>query len=387
MARPGSRWAGAVALLTSIAVALSMAAAGPPAGAATAKAAAATSRPAWHVLYRLAGTNFYSVTASGPDDAWAVGDFWDSKGVPRGRLVHWDGIRWRLIPYPDQRVHFISAAYALSASDVWFSVFGTGTSELLHWSNGSWSTMSLPVNAQNIDVLGDGDIWLVGGTLPHCYSVTADSQGCSVTSHWNGSTWTSYPLRAYNVRSFGGSSASDVWAVGDSWEREKSEGPGRGFVTSFRPAVYRWSGTAWQPSSLALPRTYWAPSVVVRSPHDVFVADATKAHPKACGMRWNGGAWIAFYLHGSTSPCYWAISDYQRGLWFVAAAASPGFSFAHWTGTRFVTTPAFQPSQHGWNTNGFTLAAVPHSSSVWLYGAWCPIGRTCPITGVIAALR
>jgi hypothetical protein len=368
------------ALLTGTALILSCAAAG-PAGAVTASASANAARPTWHVVFQLAGTDISSVTASGPDNAWAVGNVWDRKGVPHGRLMHWDGSRWRLMSYPDQRVFLIYATYALSATDVWFSANGNGNSELLHWSNGRWSTVSqLPVNAQNVDVISDRDIWLVGGLLPHCYDVSLDSQGCTVTSHWNGSTWTSYPLRAAEGVTFGASSASDVWAVGDSFVRLIRDSP------SFVPDVFRWTGSAWQRTSLVGPRTFWHPSIVVRSPHNVYVAEASRADRKACAMHWNGSRWSPFRLPGLPGACKWTISDYHRGLWFHGAPA-PGFSWVHWTGTRFVTTPVYRPNTTGYNTNGFTIAAVPHASLVWLFGSYCGISRTCRIKGVIAALR
>ncbi len=210
--RVTSKLASLAVVLTSAALALSCTAAG-SAGASTAAtgsagagaaAAVGAARPAWQVMYRLPGTDITAVSASGPDSAWAAGNFWDAKGCSRGRLLHWDGSRWRLVSYPDQRVHLISAVYALTASDAWFAVYGTGNGELLHWSQGRWSTMSLPVDSQSIYVVSDRDIWAAGGTLPHCYDGPADTRGCTVTSHWNGSSWTSYPLRAFQGVSFAG---------------------------------------------------------------------------------------------------------------------------------------------------------------------------------------
>jgi hypothetical protein len=351
------------------------------AGTGTAAAAVSAARPAWRVIYRLQGTDITAVTASGPDNAWAVGNFWDAKGRPHGQLLHWDGSRWRLVSYPDQRVHLISAAYALTATDAWFSVYGSGNGELLHWSNGRWSAMSLPANLQNIDVISDRNIWAVGGMLPHCDGGPGDSRGCTVTSHWNGSAWTSYPLGAFEGVRFGASSSSDVWAVGDSFVRVIRDSP------SFVPYVFHWTGSAWKRTGLALHRTSWWSSIVALSPRDVYVAESTMAHRNACAMRWNGSRWTPFYLKGSAGPCHWATSDYHRGLWFMAQPSGPGFAWAHWTGARFVTTPAYQPSKNGWNTDGFTIAAVPHSSLVWLFGSYCGVSRPCRIKGVIAALR
>ena len=198
-----------------VVAALSCVAVGPADASSAAAAAAAANRPTWQVVYHQLGVNIQAISATGPKGAWGIGA--DKAG---GVLLHWDGVSWRPVHYPDQRNYLPSQIFALSPTDMWlFGYDSTQPAEILHWSNGFWSTMSLPVNAQNVDVLGDGDIWLEGGMLPHCNTVNADSQGCTITSHWNGSTWTSYPLRAFEGVTFGGTSKSDVWAVGDSFVR------------------------------------------------------------------------------------------------------------------------------------------------------------------------
>ena len=134
--------------------------------------------------------------------------------------MHWDGRQWGSVHYPDQRRYLPSAIYALSPTDMWLYGYDSAQSaSILHWTNGTWKTMPLPVNSQNVLMLTDDNIWVEGGELPGCCSVSAGSQGCSVTSHWNGSSWTSYPLRVFNVGAFAGGSSGNVWAVGDSWER------------------------------------------------------------------------------------------------------------------------------------------------------------------------
>ncbi len=375
MTRPGWPLAAAAAALVSTVVALTWTAA-VPAGASSAREAAA--RHTWQLVYQHRDVNIQAISATGPKDAWAIGT--DKTG---GLLLRWDGSAWRPVHYPDQRNYLPSQIFALSPTDVWlFGYDSTQPAEIMHWHNGFWDTpMSLPVNAQDVAVLSDSNIWVVGGTLPGCSSVSADSQGCTITSHWNGSTWTSYPLRAVEGVTFGGISGSDVWAVGDSFVRLIRDSP------SFVPHVFRWTGSAWQRTSLVGRRSFWSPSIVVRSPRDVYVAESTKANRNACAMHWNGNRWTPFRLPGSPGECKWTISDYHRGLWFYGPPAGPGYTWEHWTGQRFVTTPRYVPSRNGWNTNGFILAAVPHSSSVWLFGSYCGVSPTCRIKGVIAALR
>ena len=79
------------------------------------------------------------------------------------------------------------------------------------------------------------------------------------------------------------------------------------------------------------------------------------------------------------------VSDYHGGLWF-AGTLGPGIDFVHWTGERFTTTRPFRPSQ-SFNTNGFLLAAVPHSRLAWLFGSYCSLPGDCRTKGLIAELR
>jgi hypothetical protein len=375
--------AGITVGISSLALALTLAAAR-PAGAAQAGAASlsASARPAWHVDYRVPGTNILGLSAAGQREAWAIGT-----GPNGGLLLRWDGARWRSVLYPDHRHYLPTAIYALSATDMW--LFGSDSAQseesILHWTNGTWQTMSLPVNAQNVQVLADNDIWLAGGDLPGCYDRSLDSQGCTVTAHWNGSKWHFYPLRAVGVESFAGSSPANVWAVGESYLRQK---PccGGGSTQTFRPLVFRWTGSHWRSTSLRLPRAPWALSIVARSSRDAYVAAATHADRRACAMHWTGRRWSPFYLPGQPGPCVWTISDYRRGLWLVGPPAHL-FTWVHWTGKRFTHTPGFVPNHSGYNTDGLTLAAVPHSTSAWLFGSYCNLTLPCRTKGLIAELR
>lgn len=364
----------------SLVLALPLAAAA-PAGAHQAGAAShsASARPAWHVSYRVPGTDIFDVSSTGPEQAWAIG-----LGPKGGLLLRWDGARWRAVPYPDQRHYLPEAVFALSAKDMWLFGSGTGPSagSILHWADGTWQMMPLPANAEAVQVLADNDIWLTGGNLPGCYTTSLDSQGCSVTAHWNGRRWHFYPLRAVQVSSFAGSSPANVWAVGESYMRQ------HGSTLTFRSTVFRWSGSHWRATSLRLPRAWWAPSITAHSSREVYVAAATHADRRACAMRWTGRRWSPFYLPGTRHPCIWTISDDRRGLWFIGPPGREfSFSWVHWTGKRFIHTPGFVLNPSGYPTTGFILAAIPHSASAWLFGAYCNLTLPCQSKGIIAELR
>ena len=118
----------------------------------------------------------------------------------------------------------------------------------------------------------------------------------------------------------------------------------------------------------------------------MYVAEATRGDGKACAMHWTGSRWQPFYLPGSPGPCIWTTSDHRRGLWLIGPAG-PEFTWVHWTGKRFIHTAPFTPNSSGYNTDGFSIAAVPHSSSVWLFGSYCNLSLPCRTKGLIAILR
>lgn len=325
-----------------------------------------------------------AVSATGPDNAWAIG-LNRSHGLT-GLLLHWNGASWRSMSYPDKSTFLPSAIFALSATDFW--VFGedaTPPYRALHWQDGEWSELQLPNGGQPMAVLSDNDIWVQGGSLPNCYYSSDSGRGCTATSHWNGFGWATYPLAAQTIASVFASSPSDVWLVAESYAQTKPAPHHFGTITTTLPLVYRWTGTAWQQSALAVRRTSASPSIVADSAKDVFVAEASTSRRTACAMHWNGRNWKSFYRPGSRGACDWTVPDYRGGLWFNGTLG-PGIDFVHWTGKRFVTTRRFSPSR-SFNTDGFSLAAVPHSRVAWTFGSYCSLPGACRDEGLIAELR
>lgn len=381
--------AGFISLLAGGALALSSLSA--PVAGATPSSAART--PSWHVVYKQAGLNLEGVTAGSPDSAWAYG----VGPKDGGKLLHWNGRSWTQVRYPDQNTYDIFSAFVLSPTDVWFAGSNETppdyTAQILHLRNGKWSWLQTPsqTNGADVDVLADNSIWAADGQVPGCPGggPNLDTQGCTPTSRWNGSTWHSYPLPVVAWGSFASTSPTDVWATGESYLKSRSHNLGPTFVQY----VFRWTGSGWKRSAVAGVRSGWTTSLVVDAPTDAWLTEPSRAAPRACAVRWDGKAWRPLHLPGSRSMCRDAVTDYRTGFWTVLGGGEfrgrviVGFAFLHWTGTRYTLTPTFVPSKKGWNTDGFSIAAVPHSSRVWVYGSWCPVSRTCPISGVIATLR
>jgi hypothetical protein len=337
-----------------------------------------TSSHGWQVIYRNAGIDITSVVATGPDDAWAIGLTTARK--PSGALLHWNGRYWRRLHLPDSGSFLPLAIYPLSATDIWIAQYNTTVpTSMLHLKNGKWTTLTLPVNSDPILVLGDRDIWIEDQGDGACPLNLPPGQDCVTTARWNGSTWSYYRLGAFGLLTAAASSPSDIWVAGDI------DGNSNG--TKFRAALFRWTGSSWRHVFLTGTRMTWTPPIVAYSADDVYVDEATTAHPRACAMHWNGRRWNPLYLPHSSGACLEFGTDYRHGLWVNAPATySPGYEFAHWTGARFVEAPTFLPGNY-WG-GGANVAAVPHSNDLWLFGNMCFGSRSCgPVKGTIAILR
>jgi hypothetical protein len=350
------------------------------AGSESASAAATARIPTWHVEYRQPGMDITAVSAAGPDSAWAIGI---NRGRGTGLLLHWNGSHWRSMHYRGEAADLPTAIFALSPTDFW--LFVQNSYQALHWSSGQWTELQMPVAGYPMAVLSDTSIWIWGGNVPACDVSSNAGRGCTATSHWNGATWTSYPLAAQNIANVSASSKAGVWLVGESYTRTRALPHHGGYVTTSLPYVYRWTGSAWQRSGLAVRRTSARPSIVAGSLKRVFVAEASAAHPTACAMHFDGSKWRPLYLPGQRGACDWAVSDGHGGLWLYGTLG-PGINFVHWTGKRFVTTRRFRPSP-SFNTDGFLVAAVPRSSAVWAFGSYCKVSRVCRVVGLIARIR
>ncbi len=154
---------------------------------------------------RPQGDNLLSVWGSGPRNIWAVGD--------KGRILHFDGIRWQLAD--TEAADYLAGVWA----DPSGQVFVTGyNGRILHFDGTRW--YNHPTGVSN-DFNG---IW---GSGPDDVFTVADR---GVIFHWDGHCWKRQNSGTENLF-FGvwGTGPTDVWAVG-----------GRGNVAHY-------NGMAWRP--------------------------------------------------------------------------------------------------------------------------------------------
>ncbi len=149
-----------------------------------AAAAGAATTPGWRVtavLRPCGDDSLSSVVATGPRDAWALGQpQFGSGGAGCGADVErWDGTAWHRIPVPASVAlggSLTPALAATSAGDAWiFPVMVTNVglsyfayNYALHWNGKAWHASAFPAKLvlQSAADLGAGDVWAFGVIVP-----------------------------------------------------------------------------------------------------------------------------------------------------------------------------------------------------------------------------
>jgi hypothetical protein len=160
-----------------------------------------------------------SISADSPADAWGIGTnlFGCCTALPA--IQHWNGFAWKLVKGPfitklDDAGANLLAVDALSPSDVWVVVKEGFTTFFGHWDGTTWQKVPQPRGA------GSGELAAVGGTsASDLWAVGESSAQGGLIEHFDGTSWTlvanpagqGIPLGAVTVLS-----PSDVWAMGSS---------------------------------------------------------------------------------------------------------------------------------------------------------------------------
>jgi hypothetical protein len=181
------------------------------------------------------GDSLSAIAGTGPNDLWAAGsDVIENAGGGEIQLLfeHFDGTSWSAVKSPaSDGGGTASAITATSPDDFWAvgSFEGGGSNDLAaHWNGTKWSIVSVPNittsstggglnNLTGVSADGPDDVWASG------YAQDVHNTNFNVPGllHWNGSTWT-----AAKVPNLGGEgslffavqvlSATDAWAVGQT---------------------------------------------------------------------------------------------------------------------------------------------------------------------------
>ncbi|HEX8385547.1 MAG TPA: hypothetical protein VF576_05145, partial [Rubricoccaceae bacterium] len=283
------------------------------------------------------------VGATSPDDAWAVGQWYDpptqpfQAGTARTLAMHWDGAAWTIVPTPDpvQGGNGLWDVEAITPDLAWAAgnKGGNGARPLmLRWDGAAWSEYPLPPlgtgpfsgtgTLLDMHALSGTDIWAVGTAGNWAIDSPGDPSFVAIAFHWDGSSWslTIPPFVTdyrHEISAVHASAPDNVWAVG-SW------GESRG---KYRPLVYRWDGQQWHVMPAPFDENPFMPlhSVAVLSPTDVWItADRFDGVPGPVTAHWDGTSWTEHLNPGGTGALIAVAPDDVFGF---------GANVTHWDGT------------------------------------------------------
>lgn len=266
--------------------------------------------------------DFAGASALSPDDIWAVGDI-----SSHALIDHWNGHRWSYVPGPPKNRYSLYGVAALSAKNVW-AVGETG--------------VSTPK----------------GGGLR------------TVTIHWNGKAWkrvpspsptsamTSSPNFNDTLAAVAGSSARNVWAVGQYAVMKNG-------TRGSRSLVLHWNGSRWKqvatPDPLTRGHASYLSGVAAPSPSGVWAVGSVNRHGAGHALAefWNGAHWRIVHTVGSPLTGVAALGG--DDAWAVGGRDSGG-DVMHWNGSSWTVKMKLN------SRRGLLAVAEASPTDVWAVG-------------------
>ena len=262
------------------------------------------------------------VSASGPDDAWAVGNTNSISAASHDTLAaHWNGTAWTITPTPAAasggRLASLHDVADLSPANAWAVGQGKDARPLAeHWDGTAWSVVLVPVPAvpsgtsfanavlSKISAVSATDIWAVGTTTA-IQNVNKAVTRFTLAMHYNGTAWsivktanTAEPTGLSDVTAI---SATNAWAVGNGFNNVHDTSAS----VANKAVIEHWNGTAW--SIVASPAGLISVDrISAASATDIWASGQAPQQtiggipvPVARTLHWNGTAWSA--LPGPTA--------------------------------------------------------------------------------------
>ena len=382
------RFRSLMALLLSAAVTIS------PAHAQTANVALTS---IFHVVATPSGhpkpyqNDLHSVSASSPNDIWAVGQ----------TGIRFNGTKWTAFAMPlikGDNTSKLRGVFDFAPNNVWavgLTGIGQGnTNQVIEHYNGSkWSIFPGPAfqqgdqpSLESLTAISPGDMWAGG------FILTNGGQSLfPLFEHFDGSKWTALETQFQGATIFGISAAAtnDVWAVGNV-----------GVSTTF---TEHWDGMTWTVVPSPSPGAAKGGSdilngVVAFAPNDVWAAGTSMPGPTpppplldtptiTLIEHFDGTNWRVV-----PSPSVGPHSQFQSNqLWGITAVSANdiwafGSYFAadgseqqstlvlHWNGTIWKIVPSPNPVNSNFRADILFGGTVIPQGDLWLVGN--EFGRT-----------
>ena len=293
----------------------------------------------WAVVESPNPTAFFNalfgVVAIAPDDAWAVGSSARSPAHFRERplAMHWDGMSWTVVPpvRPHGTVAGLSGVDATRTGRV--SAVGYVAREssvdnralVESWTGRRWQIVSIPTPRSGVTRLAA--IEVLGPRKAWAVGVQGRiNEGKTLAERWNGRRWTA--VRSPSV----GTGVSELQAISarrptDAW----SVGSRQAGLDRFRGLAEHFDGRAWRVVPTArVAGSAFLRGVAARTRHEVWAVGAREAPgvgTRPLVERWDGSRWAAVPVprpRGSLADGFSGIgADPAGSMWAVGSYQEP----------------------------------------------------------------
>jgi hypothetical protein len=327
--------------------------------------------------------NFLAGVAALPGgDAWAAGSYVDLSDNHLQTLIERNiGGAWSIIASPNSGTSS-SALYGIAAdstSDAWAvgaSMGATATQTLIErWDGTTWRVVPSPNGSTGDNVLNGvaavaaNNVWAVGysggsggfGGVP----------GHALVEHYDGTGWAVVPnpgsaLTNSTLQAVAASSASDVWAVGDSGGR----------ASPTRILIEHYNGKSWSIvlAPNASPQSSFLFGVAADSSSDAWAVGyyETSSATHTLAEHWDGQYWSLSAMPDgapSSDGLFSVTAISASDVWAVGqldnSAGVTGGLTEHWNGATWSQVPSPNP---GDAYNLLRGVAAVSANSVWAIG-------------------
>ncbi len=265
----------------------------------------------------------------------------------------------------------VNGVAASSANDLWV-VGDEGIHAFAqHWNGDAWDGAQVAPtewtsNLASVTEISPTNLWAVGDQ----YSLSAQDDK-TLIEHGNGTTWkivkSPNPATNHRLEDVSGSSASNVWAVGQDFDPAARSGQG-----SYEALMLHYDGTSWGevPDASAGPDVSYAEltSVSAISASDAWAVGRRSAAPAydlaPFAEHWNGTTWTAVTLPGGLTAVSQVRQFGHDDLWILGADAS-GSVLEHWDGSSW--TPV-QTAVTGMSSTELARLGGSSSNDLFLVG-------------------
>jgi hypothetical protein len=260
--------------------------------------------------------SYYFVALDVTDDgsAWLAG--WQSDvATERAVVLRWDGQDWEETPMPElQLVSFVFDLDMLAANEGWavgeYEIDESRRALTVRWNGVAWELMETPGKGYNsleaVSAAASNDVWAVGDAIN------------PLAIHWDGATWTKYPLPRKKQRYLGTYevetvSPTEAWIVG-TWERG-----------GYRSAIVAWNGSRWSDVRVKnFPGVDWLIDVDVGSSKWVIGESRTRDAVLPTALRREDGDWVPIGAENPGRGGHFTdvVATNDGGAWATGRASS-----------------------------------------------------------------